>query len=126
MIENSLAEEQRISRETIHLSSKVSLKARVESRAQSKGFPADLAAADLLRKGMECFREAYSTRNPEDLLLAYRQKSDALEGSEILDWSFRAERKLVIRARLYAKEFEMPTSVFANYMIVEALGRTSD
>jgi histone H3/H4 len=114
-------EKTRTARETIGLTTKITMHRLVKSVAAQRGVSVSTAARDLLQDGLARFDRASRTVDPTDLLTDYERKANDHGGGESENWVIRADRKLVVRARLRAGENERSLSAFSNFIIAEAL-----
>ncbi|GKW03172.1 hypothetical protein ACS91J_03065 [Pectobacterium carotovorum] len=105
----------------IGLTTKASLHELIKKVARKRAVSVTIAARDLLRDGLARFDEESRTVSPLELLIDYERKANDFEGAESENWIIRAERRLVIRTRLRAGEYERSLSSFANYLLADAL-----
>lgn len=105
----------------IGLTTKVSLHELVKTVAKKRAVSVSIAARDLLQEGLSRFDKESMTLNPLELLTEYECKANDYEGAESENWVIRAERRLVMRTRLRAGEYERSLSSFANYILADAL-----
>lgn len=116
-----VAEETRTARETIGLTTKVSLHTLVKAVAEKRGVSVSVAAWDLLQDGLTRFDKDLRSQSPTKLLTDYERKANDYEGADSASWVIRAERRLVMKTRLRAGEYERSVSSFANSIIADAL-----
>ena len=122
-IAKPMDEKTRAARETIGLTTKVTMHGLVKDVATQRGVSVSTAARDLLQDGLIRFDKASRTEDPFQLLSDYERKANDHDGAESEHWVIRADRKLVVRARLRAGENERSLSSFANFIIAEALSK---
>lgn len=111
----------RKAREQIGVTTKVSLLDEIDQVAKSRGVSRSVAARDLLQDGLTLFDRESRTKNTSKLLAEYERKASDFSGAKTQNWSIRAERRLVMKARLTAGEYERSTSLFVNGLLAEAL-----
>ncbi|WP_426619484.1 hypothetical protein ACP3TY_06035 [Pseudomonas rustica] len=111
----------RKAREQIGVTTKVSLLDEIDQVAKSRGVPRSVAARDLLQDGLNRFDRESRTKSTSTLLAEYERKANDFSGAKTQNWSIRAERRLVMKARLTAGEYERSTSLFVNGLLAEAL-----
>ncbi|RMU19801.1 hypothetical protein ALP33_02485 [Pseudomonas amygdali pv. lachrymans] len=120
-IAKPMDEKTRAARETIGLTTKITMHSLVKSVAAQRGVSVSTAARDLLQDGLTRFDKSSRTVDPSQLLNDYERKANDHEGADSENWVIRADRKLVVRARLRAGENERSLSSFTNFIIAEAL-----
>lgn len=111
----------RTARETIGVTTKVSLRAMVKAVADERGVPVSVVARDLLQDGLSRFDRESRTKNTSKLLADYERKANDFFGAVTEHWVIRGERRLIMKARLTAGEYERSTSSFVNCVLAEAL-----
>jgi hypothetical protein len=114
-------EETRTARETIGLTTKVSLHTLVKAVAEKRGVSVSKAAWDLLQDGLIRFDKDSKSQSPSKLLTDYERKANDYDGADSASWVIRADRRLVMKTRLRAGEYERSLSSFANSVIADAL-----
>ncbi|KPY47210.1 Uncharacterized protein ALO48_03426 [Pseudomonas syringae pv. rhaphiolepidis] len=105
----------------IGLTTKVSLHNLVKDVADRRGVSVSIAARDLLQEGLARFDKELRTVSPSEVLTDYERQANDYEGVASEHWVIRADRRLVMRARLRAGEHERSLSSFANFIIADAL-----
>jgi len=105
----------------IGLTTKVSLHKLVKAVADRRAVSVSIAARDLLQEGLARFDKESRTVSPSELLIDYERKANDYEGADSESWVIRAERRLVMRTRLRAGEYERSLSSFANFILADAL-----
>lgn len=114
-------EQTQVARLQIGLTTKVSLHKFVKEVAGKRGVPVSTAARDLLQEGLVRFDKESRTISPSELLSEYERKANDYDGAESENWIIRADRRLVMRARLRAGEYDRSLSSFANFILANAL-----
>jgi hypothetical protein len=105
----------------IGVTTKVSQHDLVKKVAKKRGVSVSTAARDLLRDGLDLFDQESMTASPSKLLIDYERKANDYEGAESENWIIRADRRLVIKTRLRAGEYERSLSSFTNLILANAL-----
>ncbi len=105
----------------IGVTTKVSQHELVKKVAIKRGVSVSIAARDLLRDGLDRFDQESMTVSPSKLLLDYERKANDYEGAESENWIIRADRRLVMKTRLRAGEYECSLSSFTNFILANAL-----
>lgn len=105
----------------IGLTTKVSLHELVRGVAERRGVKLNIAARDLLQDGLTRFDKESRTVDPSELLTGYERTANDYAGAESESWIIRAERRLVVRMRLRAGEYERSLSSFSNLLLASAL-----
>lgn len=119
-------ERSRAARLQIGLTTKVSLHELVKEVARKRAVSVSIAARDLLQEGLARFDKESRTVSPLELLTDYERKANDYEGEESENWIIRADRRLVMRTRLRAGEYERSLSSFTNYILADALSYCPD
>lgn len=117
----NIEERTQAARLQIGLTTKVSLHELVKKVARKRAISVATAARDLLREGLARFDKESRTISPLELLLNYERKANDYEGTGSENWVIRADRRLVMRTRLRAGEYERSLSSFANCLLADAL-----
>jgi len=117
------SERSQTTRLQIGVTTKVSQHELVKKVAIKRGVSVTTAARDLLREGLDRFDQESLTVSPSELLVDYERKANDYEGAESENWIIRADRRLVIKTRLRAGEYERSLSSFANFILANALSR---
>lgn len=105
----------------IGLTTKVSLHELVKKVAQRRSVSVATAARDLLQEGLARFDNESRTISPSKLLSDYERKANDYDGADSENWIIRADRRLVMKTRLRAGEYERSLSSFANFILADAL-----
>lgn len=105
----------------IGLTTKVSLHQLVKAVAVRRGVTLSVAARDLLQDGLTRFDKESRTVDPSELLTNYERTANDYDGADSESWIIRADRRLVVRARLRAGEYERSLSSFTNFLLADAL-----
>ncbi|NAW67017.1 hypothetical protein CAG72_17625 [Photobacterium halotolerans] len=105
----------------IGVTTKVSQHELVKKVAKKRGVSVSIAARDLLQDGLDRFDHELLTVSPSELLANYERKANDYEGAETENWIIRADRRLVMKTRLRAGEYERSLSSFANFILANAL-----
>lgn len=109
----------------IGVTTKVSQHELIKTVAKKRGVPVSIVARDLLQDGLARFDQESRTASPLELLTDYERKSNDYEGAESEHWIIRADRRLVMKTRLRAGEYERSLSSFANVILANALRHCS-
>lgn len=109
----------------IGVTTKVSQHELVKKVAMKRGVSVSTAARDLLRDGLDRFDQESITVRPSKLLIDYERMANDYEGAESEHWIIHADRRLVMKTRLRAGEFERSLSSFANFILANALSHCS-
>ncbi|PCC97322.1 hypothetical protein [Halopseudomonas pelagia] len=115
------ADERAAARLQVGLTTKVSLHQLVKEVADRRAVSVSTAARDLFKDGLVRFDEESRTVSPSKLLSEYEFKANHYDGIESENWIIRADRRLVMRARLRAGEYGRSLSSFANFILANAL-----
>lgn len=105
----------------IGLTTKVSLHELVRRVAKRRGVSLSIAARDLVQDGLTRFDKESRTVDPSELLTDYERTANDYEGADSESWIIRADRRLVMRTRLRAGEYERSLSSFTNFLLANAL-----
>ena len=105
----------------IGLTTKVSLHELVRDVAKRRGVSLSIAARDLVQDGLTRFDKESRTVDPSELLTDYERTANDYAGADSESWIIRADRRLVMRARLRAGEYERSLSSFTNFLLANAL-----
>lgn len=105
----------------IGLTTKVSLHELVRGVAKRRGVSLSIAARDLVQDGLTRFDKESRTVDPSELLTDYERTANDYAGADSESWIIRADRRLVMRARLRAGEYERSVSSFTNFLLANAL-----
>lgn len=105
----------------IGLTTKVSLHELVRSVAKHRGVSLSIAARDLVQDGLTRFDKESRTVDPSELLTDYERTANDYAGADSESWIIRADRRLVMRTRLRAGEYERSLSSFTNFLLANAL-----
>jgi hypothetical protein len=105
----------------IGLTTKVSLHELVRDVAKRRGVSLSIAARDLVQDGLTRFDKESRTVDPSELLTDYERTANDYAGADSESWIIRADRRLVMRTRLRAGEYERSLSSFANFLLANAL-----
>lgn len=105
----------------IGLTTKVSLHELVRAVAKRRGVSLSIAARDLVQDGLARFDKESRTVDPSELLTDYERAANDYEGADSESWIIRADRRLVMRTRLRAGEYERSLSSFTNFLLANAL-----
>ncbi|WP_081022055.1 hypothetical protein [Pseudomonas coronafaciens] len=105
----------------IGLTTKVSLHDLVRGVAKRRGVSLSIAARDLVQDGLTRFDKESRTVDPSELLTDYERTANDYAGADSESWIIRADRRLVIRTRLRAGEYERSLSSFTNFLLANAL-----
>lgn len=105
----------------IGLTTKVSLHALVRDVAKRRGVSLSIAARDLVQDGLTRFDKESRTVDPSELLTDYERTANDYAGADSESWIIRADRRLVMRTRLRAGEYERSLSSFTNFLLANAL-----
>lgn len=116
-----LDERTQAARLQIGLTSKVSMHQLVKEVAEQRAVSVAIAARDLLQEGLARFDRESRTVSPSELLTNYERKANDYEGVASEHWVIRADRRLVMRTRLRAGEYERSLSSFTNCILADAL-----
>lgn len=107
----------------IDVTSKISLRKMVMEVARNRGVLTPIAARDLLQDGLAWFDHESKVTSPQDLLVDYERRACEYEGLESESWTVPADRRLVMKTRLRAGEYNCSLSSFANLILASALHR---
>lgn len=105
----------------IGLTTKVSLHDLVRDVAKRRGVSLSIAARDLVQDGLTRFDKESRTADPSELLTDYERTANDYAGADSESWIIRADRRLVMRTRLRAGEYERSLSSFTNFLLANAL-----
>ncbi|MEE4920000.1 hypothetical protein V2K23_11380 [Pseudomonas alliivorans] len=105
----------------IGLTTKVSLHELVRDVAKRRGVSLSIAARDLVQDGLNRFDKESRTVDPSELLTDYERTANDYAGADSESWIIRADRRLVMRTRLRAGEYERSLSSFTNFLLANAL-----
>jgi hypothetical protein len=105
----------------IGVTTKASQHELVKTVAKKRGVSVSIAARDLLQDGLARFDQESRTVSPLVLLTDYERKANDYEGAASENWIIRADRRLVMKTRLRAGEYERSLSSFANVILANAL-----
>lgn len=105
----------------IGLTTKVSLHELVRGVAKRRGVSLSIAARDLVQDGLTRFDKESRTVDPSELLTDYERTANDYAGADSESWIIRADRRLVMRTRLRAGEYERSLSSFTNFLLANAL-----
>lgn len=105
----------------IGLTTKVSLHELVRDVAKRRGVSLSIAARDLVQDGLTRFDKESRTVDPSELLTDYERTANDYAGADSESWIIRADRRLVMRTRLRAGEYERSLSSFTNFLLANAL-----
>lgn len=105
----------------IGLTTKISLHELVRDVAKRRGVSLSIAARDLVQDGLTRFDKESRTVDPSELLTDYERTANDYAGADSESWIIRADRRLVMRARLRAGEYERSLSSFTNFLLANAL-----
>ncbi|MCS5515326.1 hypothetical protein NWF32_07845 [Pseudomonas qingdaonensis] len=105
----------------IGLTTKVSLHELVRRVAKRRGVSLSIAARDLVQDGLTRFDKESRTVDPSELLTDYERTANDYAGADSESWIIRADRRLVMRTRLRAGEYERSLSSFTNFLLANAL-----
>lgn len=105
----------------IGLTTKVSLHVLVRGVAKRRGVSLSIAARDLVQDGLSRFDKESRTVDPSELLSDYERTANDYAGADSESWIIRADRRLVMRTRLRAGEYERSLSSFTNFLLANAL-----
>ena len=111
----------RKAREQIGVTTKVTLLAEIDAVAERRGVSRATAARELLQDGLARFNQESRSKNTSKLLAEYERKANDFFGAKTQSWSIRADRRLVMKTRLTAGEYERTTSSFVTGLLAEAL-----
>lgn len=118
-------EERTQARLQVGLTTKVSLHDLVKQIAKRRAVSVSIAARDLLQDGLARFDKESRTESPYDLLTEYERMANDYDGAESEHWVIRGDRRLVMRTRLRAGEYDRSLSSFANVIVANALSHCS-
>ncbi|WP_150642632.1 hypothetical protein [Pseudomonas fluorescens] len=96
--------------ETIGVTSKKSLHATVIDLATRRNEPVAVVARELVLEGFRSLEKQMLTISPTKLLETYEKKAKEYDGEATEQWMVRIDKKLAIKLKLTAKEYEKSAS----------------
>ncbi|WP_282115437.1 hypothetical protein [Pseudoalteromonas arctica] len=108
-------------RQQIGVTTKVSQYGLVKKIAKKRGVPISTAARDLLKDALERFDSESMKMSPTDLLTNYEREANNYDGAKSESWIIRADRRLVMKTRLRAGEYNYSLSSFVNFILANEL-----